>query len=436
MKFTGAPGEIKLMTLDPGHFHAALIQKFPYAQVDTNVYVYAPAGAELEAHLARVDGFNRRAENPTRWNAQVYAGPDFLKKMIVQKPGNVVVISGSNAQKTRYISACIGAGLHVLADKPMAIKPADFDSLRLIFDRAAKKGVLLYDIMTERYEITGILQKALSQAPELFGVLEKGTADNPAVTKESVHHFFKFVSGKPRIRPAWFFDTAQQGEGIVDVSTHLVDLVFWTCFPEQIIDYEKNTRILRAKRWATELAPTQFGQVTGLADYPEYLKKDVAKDSLLRIYSNGEIVFEVNGVVAKVSVAWNYRAPEGAGDTHFSMLRGTKANLVIRQGPEQAYRPVLYVEPTVPGGAAADENTLKKTLAGLETSYPGLRCEPAGNAWKIVVPDQYNIGHEAHFAQVVEQYLQYLTAGKLPAWEVPNMLAKYYVTTQGFRESR
>jgi hypothetical protein len=29
-----------------------------------------------------------------------------------------------------------------------------------------------------------------------------------------------------------------------------------------------------------------------------------------------------------------------------------------------------------------------------------------------------------------------LTAGKLPAWEVPNMLAKYYVTTQGFRESR
>lgn len=26
-KFTGTKGEVKLMTLDPGHFHAALIQK-------------------------------------------------------------------------------------------------------------------------------------------------------------------------------------------------------------------------------------------------------------------------------------------------------------------------------------------------------------------------------------------------------------------------
>ena len=25
--FTGAPGEVKLITLDPGHFHAALVQK-------------------------------------------------------------------------------------------------------------------------------------------------------------------------------------------------------------------------------------------------------------------------------------------------------------------------------------------------------------------------------------------------------------------------
>jgi predicted dehydrogenase len=436
MKFTGAPGEIKLITLDPGHFHAALIQKFPYAQVDSNVRVYAPAGAELEAHQARIEGFNRRAENPTRWNSQVYTGPDFLEKMIAEKPGNVVVISGNNAKKIHYISACIGAGLHVLADKPMAIEPADFDRLRLVFDRAEKKGLLLYDIMTERYEITGILQKALAQVPELFGVLEKGTAEKPAVTKESVHHFFKLVSGKPLIRPAWFFDVKQQGEGIVDVSTHLVDLVFQTCFPEQVIDYEKNIRVLEARRRASELEPAQFRQVTGLPGYPEYLKKDVVKDSLLQIYSNGEIVFEINGVVAKVSVTWNYEAPKGAGDTHYSMLRGTKANLVIRQGPEQAYRPVLYVEPVDTSGSAIEETVLKQALADLETQYPGLGCERAGKAWKIIVPEKYNVGHEAHFAQVAKKYLQYLTQGKLPVWEVPNMLAKYFVTTRAYAQSR
>jgi hypothetical protein len=42
------------------------------------------------------------------------------------------------------------------------------------------------------------------------------------------------------------------------------------------------------------------------------------------------------------------------------------------------------------------------------------------------------VGHEAHFAQVTRHFLSYLRdRSKLPAWERPNMLAKYYVTTTG-----
>lgn len=40
--FTGAKNEVRIMTLDPGHFHAALVQKKMYEQVDPTVYVYAP----------------------------------------------------------------------------------------------------------------------------------------------------------------------------------------------------------------------------------------------------------------------------------------------------------------------------------------------------------------------------------------------------------
>jgi hypothetical protein len=47
----------------------------------------------------------------------------------------------------------------------------------------------------------------------------------------------------------------------------------------------------------------------------------------------------------KASVTWAYKAPEGGGDTHYSIMRGTKSNLVIRQGAEQKYQPVLYIEP-------------------------------------------------------------------------------------------
>ncbi|HSH20869.1 MAG TPA: hypothetical protein VLA03_10465, partial [Draconibacterium sp.] len=65
--FTGAKGEVKIMTLDPGHFHAALVQKSMYDQVDPVVHVYAPEGPDVEDHLNRINGFNTRAENPTSW---------------------------------------------------------------------------------------------------------------------------------------------------------------------------------------------------------------------------------------------------------------------------------------------------------------------------------------------------------------------------------
>ncbi len=64
------------------------------------------------------------------------------------------------------------------ADKPMVITPADFEKLQQAFAEAEKRGVLLYDIMTERHEITTILQRELSRMPAIFGNLEEGHARN------------------------------------------------------------------------------------------------------------------------------------------------------------------------------------------------------------------------------------------------------------------
>ena len=193
--FTGAKNEVKLMTLAPGHFHAALVQKSMYDQVDPVVHVYAPEGPEVDDHLARIEGFNTRPDNPTAWETVVYKGSDYLEKMLSEKPGNVMVVAGNNAKKTEYILKAVEDGINVLSDKPMVISPGEFPKLEQAFRVAEEKGVLLYDIMTERYEVTTILQRELSKIPEVFGTLQKGTADEPAVTKESVHHFFKYVSG-------------------------------------------------------------------------------------------------------------------------------------------------------------------------------------------------------------------------------------------------
>src|SRR3954463_7246970 len=150
---------VHLITLAPGHFHAALLQKSMYNEVDSTVYVFAPEGEEVKAHLALIDGYNNRKENPTAWKEKVYTGKDYLEQMVKTKPGNVVVIADNNQMKTEYIKLSIDAGLNVLADKPMVISKAGFDQLKDAFAEADKKKVLLYDIMTERYEITNILQK-------------------------------------------------------------------------------------------------------------------------------------------------------------------------------------------------------------------------------------------------------------------------------------
>ncbi len=409
---------IQLITLDPGHFHAALVQKSMYDSVDSVVHVYSPGGADLQMHLGRIEGFNKRTDAPTRWNEQVYEGNDFFEKLIAEKAGNVVVISGNNQKKTEYIKRSLEAGLNVLADKPMVINSADFSELKKAFDIAAKNNLLLYDIMTERYEITTILQRELSMIPEIFGTLEKGTAANPAVTKESVHHFYKYVAGSVLTRPAWFMDTEQQGEGIVDVNTHLVDLIQWECFPEQKIDTTE-IQIESARRWTTPMTKSQFKAITKMDDFPDYLKKDV-KDSTLNVYSNGEINYTLKGVHAKASVIWAYKAPEGTGDTHYSIMRGTNANLVIRQGAEQLFKPVLYIEPIKK--TTAVEKTVQDKFESLKQKFPGIELKANVKGWEVSIPDKYKEGHEAHFARVTEKFLEYLTNHNLPDWEVPNMI--------------
>lgn len=420
--------KITFVTVDPGHFHAALVQKSTYKEVDTTVYVYAPEGDDVDLHLKRIEAYNNRDEDATNWNSVVYKGDDFFEKMISEKKGDIVVLAGNNQKKTEYIKESVEAGLNVLADKPMAINSEDFELLKQAFEIAAQNNVILYDIMTERFEITSILQKELAMNKDIFGDLEKGSADNPAVIKESVHHFNKNVSGSILTRPPWFFDVEQEGEGIVDVTTHLVDLVQWQCFPEQIINYETDVVLNSAKRVPTFISMQEFKDVTRLDYFPSYLKQYMTNDSTIAVFCNGEINYKIKDVHAKIAVNWNYKAPEGTGDTHFSIIKGSKASLTIKQGAEQGYKPTLYIEPV----HANDEYTIIMEAAfnKLKPKYPGIELKQSNNDWEVIIPDSYKAGHEAHFAQVTEKFIEYLTKRNMPEWEVPNMITKYYITTK------
>ncbi len=432
----GAMPDVRLMTLDPGHFHAALIQKEMYPGVAARVDVFAPLGPDLLEHLKRVAAFNARAEHPTAWLTEVHARPDFFERMLQERPGNLVILSGRNRGKIDRIQASVRGGLNVLADKPWILKSEELPKLEAALAEADGKGLVAYDIMTERFEVTSILQRALVNDPATFGQIVKGTPTEPSVYIESVHHLMKTVAGAPNIRPAWFFDTAEQGEGFNDIGTHLVDLVQWTLFPDQAIDYKSDIRVLAAQRWSTVIPEDQFRRVTGEPRFPASLSASI-KDGKLEYYANTLVSYTLRGINTTLNVIWDWEAPAGSGDTHFAFYTGTHARVEVRQTQADRFLPELYV---VPAAAAVKPQVLagvKAKIAALQPLYPGLGVEDRGTEIHVTIPENLRNGHEAHFAQVTVSLLKYLRQRRtLPAWERPNMAAKYYVTTTGTELSR
>lgn len=427
---------IRIVTLDPGHFHAALPHRESYDDVDPRVHVYAPLDADLVGHLNRIARFNTRADKPTAWKLEVHTGPDYIERFKRERAGNVVVISGRNSGKLNYVETAVAAGLNALVDKPWILKSEELPKLKQVLDLADRRGRVAFDMMTERFEITTLMQKEMVQDPAIFGEVELGSPDKPAVYMESIHHLMKTVSGAPNIRPAWFFDTEQQGEGLNDIGTHLVDLVPWTLWPGQGIDAEKEISILAGQRWPTPIKKEQLQRVTGEKDFPAFLQKDV-KNGVLQYFCNTLVTYTVRGVHTKLNIIWDWEAKPGAGDSHFAFYRGSKARIEVRQGKAENYRPQTYVVPNDPKDKAGILTAVNARLGALQSKYPGVGVEDKGKELRITIPDALRTTHEEHFAEVARAFFGYLGKPKgLPAWEKPHMLAKYYVTTKGTDLSR
>ncbi|MBK8741855.1 MAG: hypothetical protein IPM02_21145 [Betaproteobacteria bacterium] len=175
-------------------------------------------------------------------------------------------------------------------------------------------------------------------------------------------------------------------------------------------------RVAGARRWPTAITPAQFAQLTRLDAWPDFLRKDVQADGNLHVYANGEIDYAIRGVHARVTVLWNFEAPPGAGDTHFSVMRGTRANLVIRQGEAESWQPALFMEP-------AGTRTVRPSRARWSRRCRACRqvsrrrSGRTDSGWRVTVPAAYHVGHEAHFGQVAAQFLGYVAPGALPAWK-------------------
>jgi len=410
-------GKHTLVVVNPGHFHAALTLRKRHPRLNDDVYVYAEDGPDVESFLRMVHTFNERPSQPTRWNLHVHRGADFMEKLRKDRAGDVVIVAGKNDAKMRTIHELHADGFFVLGDKPWLIGA---DELPMLSDAATTRPLAM-DIMTERHEITNRVQKALADRPEVFGRF-RTEGGEPAIHMESVHHLYKIVNQRPLVRPAWFFDVAVQGEGATDVTTHLVDLTQWMTGGGKPFDYKRDMELLAARQWPTEVPKEVFSRITGLDDFPPAIRTAVSGNAL-QYLCNAQIDYRLRGVSARIVSLWNLAVPEKGGDTHYAILRGTLADLVIDQGPDTGFITRLSVHPVSPGKAYATK--LADAVAALQTQFPSLAIEPDGQVYRVVNAKALRTTHEEHFAAVLEDFLGYIDRGQWPENLGPDLVAKY-----------
>ncbi|HYI95382.1 MAG TPA: putative oxidoreductase C-terminal domain-containing protein [Bryobacteraceae bacterium] len=432
---SAADRDLRLITVDPAHFHAAQLHTAPMAGFARDAWIYTPVGKDLPAHLNFIGNLKLRSPQPDHWRYHIYSGDDFFERMLKERPGDVVVLAGRNAKNIDYISRSIEAGFHVLADKPWIIDAANFPKLEEALDLADRKGVIAYDCMSQRFEIAYILQREFVNDPEIFGKSLAGSPAEPAVEIASEHFLLKRFNGVPNLRPAAYFDIRQQGEALSDVGTHYVDLAHWTLFPDQALDYKKELRILNARRWPTVLSKEQFNKVTGENTFPAYLDA-ATKDGKLQYFTNNEVIYSVRGRHVKLTVSWDFESPSGANDSMLGVYRGTKSEVMARQSKEENYLPEVYISPKASDRQAVIA-ALDRRLAALASKFPGLSYREEKGRIQIVIPKQLRRPDIEYFLLIAERFAGYVRRpGSLPAWEKPNMLAKYWVTTQGVKKAQ
>ena len=301
--------------------------------------------------------------------------------MLREHPGNVVVLSGRNRGKIDRIVASVDGGLNVLADKPWILKSEDLPKVEQALAEADKRGVVAYDIMTERFEVTTILQRALVNDRGTFGELIKGTEAEPARLhgerpppdegrgRRAEHPAGVVLRHRGAGRRVQRHRHAPRRSGAVDALSRPGDRL-----PRRrpgaggaaVADMDPrgrlSTRDRRGHPQALMPRSNPSSATQGL------MRRMIA----LEYYCNTLVSYTLRGVHVKLNVIWDWEAPAGA-DTHFAFYRGTRARVEIRQTRADKYRPELYVIPADPASKAAVLAAVRAKLTEPAARLPGRR---------------------------------------------------------------
>lgn len=322
------------------------------------------------------------------------------------------------------------AGFHVLADKPWMVDSSGLDDLR----HTLAGGPLAVEMMTGRHDMMSILTRKLVRARDVFGDFDVDSGQ-PAIEISGVHHLEKTVNGRPLRRPAWYFDIRVQGDGLADIPTHMVDQVQRLVAAASSNDAGPTPalELASARTWATQVPLALFARVTGGSVFPPGLS-DLVNGEELAYRANAELAFRVGAVSAALHTRWDLSAPSGGGDTHRSVIRGTRAEIRVEQHEGTGFRRRLSVVPR--GEVDHVRGALASAVAAWQEAYPGIGMAAAGSACEIHVPPARDVGHERHFPLLLAEFLSLVEGGGMPRDLAAATLAKYTLLSQAAAAAR
>jgi len=377
-----------------------------------------------------VEAFNRRPEEPTSWRPIVHTSDRPLDHLIAERRGHLAILAGKNDRKMAAMRRLHDAGFHVLADKPWMADLSGLDDLR----HTLASGPLAVEMMTGRHDMMSILTRRLVRERDVFGDFQVDSGQ-PAIEISGVHHLEKTVNGRPLRRPAWYFDIRVQGDGLADIPTHMVDQVQGLVAAASSNDAgpAPALELISARTWATQVPLALFTRVTGGSVFPPGLS-DLVNGEELAYRANAELAFRVGAVSAALHTRWDLSAPSGGGDTHRSVIQGTRAEIRVEQHEGTGFRRRLSVVPR--GEVDHVRGALASAVAAWQDAYPGIGVAAAGSACEIRVPPALDVGHERHFPLLLAEFLSLVEGGSMPRDLAAATLAKYTLLSQAAAAAR
>ncbi|SMC00459.1 oxidoreductase domain protein [Hymenobacter roseosalivarius DSM 11622] len=178
-----------------GRRHAALVQRQPGAQLTALIDTRAELGPELAAEFAGVSFFTSLEDYLTH-------GP----------AADVLTVATPNYLHASQAIAGLQSGLHVLVEKPLALRTADAEQ---ILATAAQADRLVFGVMQNRYSPPAVWLKQVMEENRLGGIFM--VQINCFWNRDARYY-----------RPGdWRGTRAQDGGTLFTQFSHFIDLLYW-----------------------------------------------------------------------------------------------------------------------------------------------------------------------------------------------------------------